>query len=98
MLRCIDEESETGIAEPKWVPYAIGVRCDDRVISSRDNLTAGVELSTEIHTIGLRYRADVMAEHRVRLSDGRILAIEGMPQPLDQKNKWMIITAVYDGK
>lgn len=99
ILRYKEVELENGATSNEWVLHLKSVKCDDRVISSRDQARNGTELSEEVHTIELRYRSDITDKDRVRLFDGRTLAINGRPKPNpDQKNKSMIITAVYDGK
>ena len=97
LLRLVKEQDEAGGMKGVWKPYAKNVRCDDRIISSRDNLRGQLELNDEVHTILIRYRNDIEPEDRVELSDGRTLKIEGRPRR-GQKRKEMIITAVYDGK
>lgn len=92
------EQDEAGGDIGSWMPYAT-VRADDRVISSRDQLRGQAEITDEVHTIEIRWRSDVKAEHLVELSDGRTLAIVGQPRPGDdQKHRSLIITARYDGK
>lgn len=98
MLHYVEEQDELGGDIGAWQPYAT-VRADDRVISSRDQLRGQAEISEEVHTIEIRYRKDVTPEHKVRLSDGRELAIVGWPKPGDdQKKRSLIITARYEGK
>lgn len=89
---------EAGGISKQWVPIATGVRADDQVKSTNQKLAGGVDMQEEIHTIMIRYRKYVLGEHRVRLSDGRMLAIEGRPTPdNEQKKRYLIITAIYNG-
>lgn len=99
IMRHMEVELENGATSYEWTPFLTGLRCDDRVVSSRDQMRAGAEISQETHTIELRYRSFILPTDRVRLYDGRTLAIIGTPKPsADQKRTSMIITAVYDGK
>ena len=99
VLRFGEVELENGATGNEWSVFIAGLRCDDRVVSSRDQMRAGAEIDTETHTIEIRYRGDILPTDRIRLPDGRELAIVGRPKPGDdQKKRSMIITAVYDGK
>lgn len=99
ILRYMEIELPNGATGNQWSVYISGLRCDDRVVSSRDLIRAGAEVDSETHTIEVRYRGDILPTDRIRLSDGRELAIVGRPKPgNDQKSRSMIITAVYDGK
>ncbi|CAM0041668.1 head closure Hc1 [Vibrio phage K394] len=98
LLHQVEEQDKIGGDISVWKPYAT-VRADDRVISSRDQLRGQAEISEEVHTIEIRYRSDIKPDHRVRLADGRELAIVGWPKPGDdQKKRSLIITARYEGK
>lgn len=99
ILRFMEVELPNGATANEWAVYIRGLRCDDRVVSSRDLIRSGAEIDSETHTIEARYRGDILPTDRIRLSDGRELAIVGRPKPgSDQKKRSMIITAVYDGK
>ena len=97
LLRYDQVQDSAGGIIGKWIAYAT-IRADDRVTSTKSMLEAGVDINQEIHTIRIRYRKDINPSDRVEISDGRTLAVEGYPRPVDQKNRELIITAVYDGK
>lgn len=98
LLRFEKVTDEAGGITGEWVVYAKNVRCDDRVISTQDKLQSNIDLSSEVHTIEIRWRNDIKGDHRIGLQDGRTLKIQGYPRPgMDQKKRSMIITAVYNG-
>lgn len=96
ILRYKNVQDEAGGLIGMWTVHIPNLRCDDRVVSSRDNMRNSIEISEETHTIEVRYRDDILSTDRVQLSDGRTLAIIGKPKVTDQKKRSLIITARYD--
>lgn len=99
ILRLVEIKDQAGGVIGTWVTHIPKLRCEDKVISTRAALSGSLQLENETHTIRVRAHNDILPTDRVRLSDGRELAIDGYPQPDDsQKGRFLIITAVYDGK
>lgn len=96
LLRHVKEQDRAGGVIDNWVAYAT-VMSEDKVVSTRSLISGGVDINEEIHTIMIRYRADIKPSDRIELPDGRVLSINGYPKPLDQKKKALVLTGVYDG-
>lgn len=98
LCRLLNVKDEAGGERQEVRPYAYSVRCEDVIKSTNQKLQSNVDLQEEIHTIRIRYRSDILPNDLVRLPDGRLLNIEGLPMSgSDQKKREMIITARYLG-
>lgn len=86
--QAMETQGELGGVAYSWIPYA-SAWADVQPLSSRERLGAGEHASEITHQVVIRYLGGVTAAMRLRLADGRVLALEGPPIDVGARRREM---------